>query len=188
MNKKLIIALVGVIILVAGGTAAYQLINKDKDGKTVSNSQQETSNSVVDEIASVTGSSISKLLGSGISRKCTYSDDASHGTIYITSNSRMRADFTSNNPEDGNGSMIITDSKQYLWDTDTKEGFSMSYDPSSSDDELESDMTEDENDSVDLNQEYDFKCSVWIADESLLTPPADVSFADMSAWMPGHAH
>jgi hypothetical protein len=34
---------------------------------------------------------------------------------------------------------------------------------------------------VNLNQEYQYQCQPWTADETLFTPPADVTFSDMSS-------
>ncbi len=180
MNKKLII-LIAAIVIIAGGAAAYFLLGDKKDDKTAANGQNQSSNATNDEAMSFTDSTIGKLLGAGVARKCTYSDQSSSGTIYLTNNNRMRVDYTSTDPDEGNGGMIMTSNRQYIWDADSKEGITLAYDPAAAEGN-----TSDESDSdqgVDMDQEYNFSCSVWIVSESMLTPPADINFVDMEAMM-----
>lgn len=183
MNKKLIIICIAAIVIIGGG-AAYLLSNGSKNNEALnSSSQDQSSNTNATDETSLAESTVSKLLGAGLAKKCTYSDASTSGTIYIATNNRMRADYTSADSEGSSGSMILTDNKHYIWDSATKEGVMMSYDPSST-----SGSSEESNDaqSVDMNQEYSFNCNIWMVDESLLTPPADVNFVDMAAMMQEH--
>jgi hypothetical protein len=183
MNKKGIIICIAAIIVIGGGVAAY-LLTKDSKDDTVANnqSQSSTDNANTTNESSIADSTISKLLSAGVARKCTYNDASTSGTIYLASNNRMRADYTVSSPESSSGSMILTNGQHYMWDNATKEGISMSYDPASVDNST------DDTQSVDMSKEYSFDCNLWIVDESVLTPPADVTFSDMSALMEQHAH
>lgn len=185
MNKKLIIICIAAIVIIGGGAAAYVLNNNSKNNKTSSSTNQDQSSNTTPNETNVAESTVSKLLSAGLAKKCTYSDASTSGTIYIATNNRMRADYTSTGSEMNSGSMILTDNKHYIWDNATKEGIMMSYDPSSTSSDSDN---PDGTQSVDMNQEYSFNCNLWVVDDSLLTPPADVNFVDMAAMMQEHMH
>ena len=187
MDKKFIIIIAAVVVIL--GSAAAYLLTRDTDNSTSNNSQEQSSNSSKStEAMGETESTIAKLLGAGVSRECTYSDQSSSGKIYFANNNRMRMDFTSTDPDEGNGGMIITSERQYVWDTDSKEGFSTTYEPSSTEDHSTHSEDADTAESMDMDKPYNFSCSNWSVDQAMFTPPADISFVDMDALMHDHAY
>lgn len=179
MNKKVLIGLVVVVLVAAGGWFAYSQ-SKEKDD-TQAKSNTDTAENADDSLFDSSANTLRGLLGFK-NAVCTYSDQESNGVIYIANEDRMRYNFTSTNPEEPAGSMIMSDGTQYIWEDATKEGFMMRYNPEDMRDEAtESEATSEDDESVDLDQEYNFNCEKWSVDQSVFTPPSDVTFADMDA-------
>lgn len=177
MNKKVLIGLVVVVLVIAGGWFAYSQ-SKDKDD-TQTKSSTDTAENTDDSIFGSSTNTLRGLLGYK-NAVCTYSDQDVNGVIYVANKDRMRYNFTSVNPDHPSGGMIMTDDVQYIWDDATKEGFMIrgGSDDEDVDSEGSSALNEDD-DSIDLDQEYEFDCKKWSVDQSIFTPPSDVTFADM---------
>ncbi len=180
MNKKVLIGVIVVILIAAGGWFAYSKSN-EKDDAQARTDANTAENSNDDSIFDSSANTLRGLLGFK-NAVCTYSDQEGSGTIYIANEDRMRYNFTSTNPEQPSGSMIMSDGTQYIWEDATKEGFTMRYNPNDARDEAAGSNATDQNEeSVDLDQEYNFSCEKWSVDQSVFTPPSDVTFTDMEA-------
>lgn len=182
VNKKLL-SVIAIIVLVGGGVAAYMLTRSGNEegnntAPAVSSSQEES-------VLSEATTSIRSLFGRSNSQICTYSSGEDGGTVYIAGDQRMRIDFSSTNPENGSGSMIMTADKNYFWDDASKEGYITSNKPLEGDDQIaeddESILEEDE--SLNMDEEYEFTCENWRVDANIFTPPADINFTDIEAMM-----
>lgn len=192
MNKKVILFGLVVILL---GVGAYVFVSRDSSKTNTSTDQQNTAGSMgqqgdlndsndikAEESTTFKNSSIDKLLLLGVTQKCTYSDQSTSGTIYLAGNNRMRMDFTDTNSAADNGGMIMVTSGQYFWNTDTKEGIFIPYVEPTSGQNVNPDLI-DEDFMIDTNLNYNFDCTRWALDESVLTPPADVKFTDLGKMM-----
>lgn len=171
MNKKAIIAVIVLLLLGVGGFAFWKT-QQDKVGGPTSG---------------VSGfKSLKDLLSSGVAQKCTYSTTdekgTSEGTTYV-SGGKMRGDFTSVITGKTEKTHMITDGKtNYIWVDGEKTGLKTVVEPSSAPNPTDVPVTQTEtaNGGVDINKPADYKCSTWIADGSLFSPPADVKFTDFS--------
>lgn len=130
--------------------------------------------------------SLKDLLSAGIAQKCTFSTTDESGTsegVTYVSGGKVRADFSSTVEGKVVKSHMISDGKtNYIWTDGEKTGFKMTVEQTST---TESDVPSSSTDTsvssqVDLNEKADYKCSAWIADDSLFTPPSDVEFQDFS--------
>ena len=119
-------------------------------------------------------------------RKCNFNStledgSQSKGTIYIDADKRMRGDFDlTKDGETTKSSMIIRDDTQYLWQQSTKDGVKMAIDEILN---QNSNTNQSASDGTDANTPVDFTCSAWRVDDAMFTPPADVTFRDMTSVM-----
>jgi len=170
MKNKAMIAVVVIVLAAVGG---YFLFSK---GKTAPES--------INEIASG-AKSLKELLASGVPQKCTFQsfDDSgkTEGTSFAAGG-KVRADITNTISGKSTTSHMISDNKtSYIWQDGEKTGFKMTVTeadtaatsvPAPGDNSVASES--------DLNQKADYKCSAWVPDDSLFTPPLDVKFTDFS--------
>lgn len=173
MNSKVIIAIVTAVIIIGGGIALYM----------ANSSNTEQSQTKKTETTNETETSLSALLEKSEPRKCTYSGEVKSGeysgTAYFSSDKQMRNDYESTtNGKTRSGSMIITGDTQYFWNAETKKGFKTAI---KADDSQQTNT--EENDSVDTNAKFTFKCSDWSVDDTMFTPPSDVNIQDLTQVM-----
>ncbi len=170
MKNKAVIAVVVILLLGVGG---YFYFNKSRN--------VETAGGISSGVKS-----LKELLASGVPQKCTFaSDDESgktEGTSYIAGG-KVRADFTSTINAKTTVSHMISDNKtSYIWTDGDKTGFKMTItetDTNATDSPVTGETASQGNE-ADLDQKSDYKCSVWVPDNSMFTPPADVKFTDFS--------
>lgn len=182
MNKKIVIAIVAGVVLVAGGAAAYVLTRPDETTDSLANTSDTTEehhheNDGHDhDHSQASAASISEFMKAGEIKKCTYNDDESAGTMYFARNERLRMDYRSKADPANSGSAIITSGQQYVWSNSTKQGVKFAFTPSGAESQNQSSSQQN----VDVNKKYNFTCENWLLDESVFTPPADVKFTDFS--------
>lgn len=181
-KKNIIIIVVAVTLLIAGGLVAYALMQKQSDSSNnnTNNNGSQDSNGAMGEVST----NLQSLLTGPSNRVCTYSDQEGSGTVYVAGDDRLRVDYSSTDPEQPAGSMIMTKDKVYTWELGAQEGFTMPAYEGSTDGNAgsgEYDFTEE--DAVDVNKDYNFSCDNWSVDSSQFTPPASVEFNDIEAMM-----
>lgn len=186
MKKNYLYLLIVLIILILLGGIGFMAMNKksatpqipeNSTGQTQIDSTVQTENSVK--------SSLKDLLSKGIPQKCTYTDNLNNvdmsGISYMSGN-KVRTDF--NNLVEGktvSSHMIFADNTAYNWSDGQKTGMMFKMDPNQIKDAQKD--TAATNQQFDPNKVVDYKCSPWIADNSLFTPPTDVQFSDLSTMM-----
>lgn len=178
---KWIIVGVAVLVVAVGG---FFVINNSGDDSSSNNEEVISSSDETTELAS-----INSLLARGENAKCTYNytDDAgnnSQGTAYFTGN-RMFGDF-SVTQVDGTSlqsNVLRLDTTQYVWDSTKKEGYKIDLSVIETQEGESSDTSQ--NEAVDQDEEFEFKCTSWNVDESLLEVPSDVNFIDNTAAIQG---
>ncbi|MCA9342925.1 hypothetical protein KC950_02860 [Candidatus Saccharibacteria bacterium] len=180
--KWVYIGLVVIVVAVGG----FFVINNLSDNESSDNSEVVSSeSSETTELAS-----INSLLARGENAKCTYNytDDAgnnSQGTAYFTNN-RMYGDF-SVNQTDGTSlqsKVLRLDNTQYVWDSTTNEGYKIDLSVIETQEGEYTESTE-QNEAVDQDQEFEFKCVSWDVDESLFQVPSGINFIDNSQLIQG---
>lgn len=178
MNKNVLIGIITAVVLVGGGVA-FMMSQSADDNNAATNNTSTTNQEaeVTSELAS-----LNELLTRNENTSCTFShtDDAgmrTNGTAYF-SNQRMRVSFTTTSEQETTSGNMLRDAEaMYVWEDGKQEGFKMSL--SSFEDTQQS--SNNDTSSVDQDQDYNVECRSWSVDESLLTPPSDVTFTDFTA-------
>lgn len=160
MNKNIILAAIGVLVVIAG--IGFSLTYKPL------------------VMAPGAEGSLKELLSFQGSQKCTLDSQSgladSTGEVYV-SHGKMRGDFISNaQGQTVKSHMIINGSTSYIWTDILNQGFKIPLEK----------MTvtgANQQQGVDLDQSLKYSCAPWIEDATLLTPPIDVQFNDMSSMM-----
>jgi hypothetical protein len=124
---------------------------------------------------------LKNIFQAGRSVQCTFSyDDTTTGTIYV-SNSRMRGNFMTDGVE---AHMIHDGEWTYSWSSAAPQGVKMKISPDELSDEASDNYdAEDFNGYVDPNVKADYDCDSWNPDNSMFTPPTDITFIDASQTM-----
>lgn len=180
MNKPLIAAGLAVLIIVAGG--GIYIATKDKDNANNVTTQSTSQNT---QTTAKTSTSIKGLLAQNKNLKCTFNatepdGSKSSGTAYIAGQ-RMRGNFRVQpaGEAEQKGNLLRDDSYQYIWSDDSKTGLKIAN--SSTESTSSEQQSEQNNQTIDQDKNYDFECSEWTVDESQFTVPTDVTFTDYSA-------
>lgn len=124
--------------------------------------------------------SIKSLLGTGRNVTCTvtYPENGGSGTIYVAGE-RVRGDFkVMVESKEMESYMIVDDEFGYFWSG--KQGTKMKIDET---EKTASPLPGDQEQSQDIDEEVDLKCSSWPVDNSKFTPPSDVEFTDFTQTM-----
>ena len=171
MNKKILlvvggVALVGIVILVAGSSRWF-------GGDTIEGDTLEDFRGSVNDLYK---------LGRDIT--CTFerSDDAGtmSGTVYVTGD-KMRGDFQVTQSGEVFDSHTISDGEWvYTWGN-TQLGYVGTKIKVTEAEDVE--QTGEVEETPNLDEEFDYKCSSWNVDSSLLVPPGDIEFQDLSETM-----
>lgn len=170
--KKVLIVVVVLLLLAAG----YYFYNKSRGGSSM------VGGDIVSGMMSY-----KDLLAAKVPQKCTYSmNEASggEGTTYV-SGGKVRSDFSSTQDGKAVASHMISDgTTSYVWNEGDKTGYKMTISQEQMNaTPVPSTETGSNGGEGDINQNYDFKCSAWIPDNSLFNPPSDVTFTDFSSMM-----
>ncbi len=162
MNNKLLLAVSGVVIV---GVAAYVMMRGPTSDSPLGGGKM----------------SMKSLLASATAQKCTFTSTAggsnTSGTVYVASG-KMRGDFNSLvNSKNEKSHMIVSDNTSYVWAEAFPQGMKMSFA------NMES-KGADKN-AVSVNDQVDFSCTPWSADQSMFAIPGGVVFNNIDAMMPG---
>lgn len=175
MDKKIGIIVIALVVFAAG---AFMVFSK-KPVSSPENAAVKEETSTTSGASSVQAS-IKSLIGAGRNVTCdvTYTDGKGSGKIFVA-DKKFRGDFDTNMGGVTNKSHMIQDGTYaYVWTEDKKEGTKFSLESMM---KLAASPNPQAQQSADLNSNVDMKCSSWGVDNSKLTPPADVTFQDMSA-------
>jgi len=181
MTKQAIIAIaVGALILVAASGAFLYSQSKPKNNITKVAEQQVTPTP-----NNAMSGSISQLLTSGETSKCTFGVTSENGntsgTVY-TSEENARADIsTIVNNKETNMHMIRTGDTFYMWGDSFPMGIKMVMSVKDMASKLQDNKSFS---SLDPNKEVDFKCITWTKDEKLFAPPTSVKFTSFGNTTP----
>lgn len=151
-----------------------------------STATSQTENSKMQPVSN-TPKSLSDFLSMTGTLKCTFSNSTnnSSGTVYV-SNGKMRGDFQSTNNGTAQQSHMVNDGTfVYFW-VDGQNGTKMSL-SAIKNEEAQVSGTPSNNSQpqggMDMHQKSIYSCSPWVANSSVFTPPASVTFTDYSAMM-----
>lgn len=166
-----------IVVIVILAVVGYTQFGKKTSQSPGSVPQQQEQSGI-----SATKASIKSLLGGGKNVTCdiTYPENGGTGKIFV-SNDKMRGDF--NTVVEGktyNSSVIHDGEYAYIWSADTSQGTKVKLDKSLG--ELQKDAKDaQKGQAADLDKQVDLNCSNWSVDSSKFTPPAEVTFTDVTA-------
>ena len=183
MKQKNLIVVAAVVILFILGAGGIFLFSKNSSPVSQTQNQQQTQEKASNPKNPV--NTLVNLLTSGQSVMCTFeysgeSKNTSSGTVYIA-NGNMKGEFdvTDKDGKKSHMQMIRNGDSNYIWGDEVDGGIKMTLATK----DLESDTS--------TNQYFDFNnnnvnydCSAWSADNSVFTPPTDIKFTDLSSMMP----
>lgn len=181
MTKHAVIAIVVgmIIILSAAGVFLYS-----KTKPTTPN-DSTVATQISPTIASNMQSSITEILSTGETAKCSFTigEDESQttGTIY-TSGDKAKGDFSTTVNGKENKTYMIKDADTfYLWGDSLPMGIKMAmsvndFASKASDNPL--------GEAIDPSKEFDVKCVSWTRDESIFNPPTTVKFTSFGSTAP----
>lgn len=162
MNKKAIIIAVVLILLLIGG---YFLMKKRPAPSPVA---QPTS-----QEKATSPSSLKDLISKGIAQSCTFSNEGSTGTVYV-SGGKVRGDFdTTVDGKVTKSHMIVDGNTSYIWSDGQTTGVKMTFDASATPSATGTTSTAG---SFDASANMNYKCGVWLADSSMFVLPVGVQF------------
>lgn len=179
-NKQAILGIIaaGVILLGAVGVFLYSRNKPAAQPSSTTSATEQT------KTESTMSNSLTDLLQSGKTQKCTfsYSDEngGTEGTAYIN-NQNMRADLsiTTADKKVSQMSMIRKDDDSYVWGGGFPSGTGLKMTLSAE----EFTSNEESKKYFDTSKKADYDCSGWTADLSVFTPPSNVKFSDLSQMM-----
>lgn len=178
MNKTVIIVIaVLAVLLLGGGAFVMSQRSKPESTSTTQNNTNDTSTT-----PSSAAKSLVDLFNLGTAQQCSFSDGStSSGTVYV-SNQKMRGDFTYTVAQGTtNAHMIIDNGTSYIWTDGQTTGLKMKFDAATAAEDFDSKVTDN---SVDINQKYDYDCKSWSIDQTKFTLPTGVQFTDLSGIFP----
>lgn len=178
MSGKVIIAAIAGVVIVGAGIAGFVVV-QNKDENQSANVTSTNTNQVPGNQSEAQQTNIDALIAQGATQKCSFSsadgEQTSSGTMYF-SNKRMRGDFTTVTTEKTvDGSMIISDGMQYFWDKTSKQGVKLAITQQQAESSQQKTVQ-----ALDPKKNFEFKCGEWSLDESVFTPPSDVTLTDLS--------
>lgn len=170
MNQNTIIGIVVAIVVVGG---AYY-VTQGGVSETASQTGEDTQAGETAQAGAFTGS-VSELAARGGSWKCTVdastAQSISSGVTYV-SGGKVRGDFTTN--VQGYGSveshMIADGTDVYTWSSAMPQGIKTKMMATGQGGTATSGR------GVDANTAYSYDCQPWVADATLLIPPANITF------------
>lgn len=178
-NKKLIIALVAVIIILVAGVG-FMAVSKDDTTST-----QSSNNNNPQSSSSSTKGSLSSLATGKKAQECTmnYSgaSGSGTGTMYSDGNgrARMHIDLKTEKGNVGQTDQIMKEGKAYSWTTSDGQTFGMIIDVSKTTQQTQS-QSGSTTTAPQPNQDFDINCKDWKVDESKFAVPTNVNFMDMN--------
>lgn len=175
MNKKtwFIVgaAFIVVLLLAFGGIYLQYSKNAPVTTKSTITVQKPTGT----QTATTKGSILDLLSGNkNVQCDITYPNNAGSGTVYV-SGKKFNGNFTIKDAsgKEVNGYTISDGTYVYIWSAAIPMGVKMKIEQAVS-------TASQPNQSVNINQQVDLKCSSWIPDNSKFIPPTNVTFTTVS--------
>jgi len=183
MGKKLVLIVIAILLLAAAGGSYYLFFMNKTSQSQPSDSEDIMMDESGDQVPLGGVKSLSELLKLNVAQTCTYKNtqDGSEGSVYV-SGGKVRVSFVSE--MDGkvtDSNVIVKDSKTYIWNEGETQGYVFAAEESSmNDSNTPKEESENEPQNFNMDDQVDYKCSVWVGDDSMFELPVNVDFKDMS--------
>lgn len=179
MSSKAILGIVVAVVVAGGGTWYFTTQNIGSNTSSLGGERNEK-NETMEGMGA-----FKDLFTRGGSWKCevktTYAEAPSEGTFYI-SGEKFRGDFTAEIKGEGmvTSHIITADEYTYTWSDAYPQGMKIKISEESSG-TAEGDIPEtNESDAgFDYDQNVEYSCGPWAADNTQFVPPADISFMEL---------
>ncbi len=187
--KNLLLVATGVILLIGAGIWYTMFASEQMENQPAEISNQEVSSNNANETNTISNN-LMGLIGLGQNLQCDFEyndgNTSVSGTVYV-SNDNMRGDFlTMVDGPSNDMSMIRNGDEMYVWGSALPEGIKMKFDPEKGFDGYSTGQDQDADNtstSFDPNQDVDYRCSPWVPNSGMFTPPSNIDFRDMTALM-----
>lgn len=162
MNKGIVAAIVGVVVIGAG---VWFLMGRSAPSMPTPNTQAQEGG-------------IEQLMAQGNAR-CTVNSEAngvtSSGVVYV-GDGKVRGDFTSTVPEVGavESHMIVRDGFVYTWSSMATQGIKMAVNSETS-------VSSDPEQPNPYDATYSYNCESWTPEEGQFSVPSTINFMEFSA-------
>ncbi len=183
MNKKIILAIVALILLVL---VFFGSKGKKTDETQTTKTTEKTAVTNVETSESDFKGNLMDLFKAGKNMKCTYSNTTDEfsisGTTYIAGNKmRMDATTTMEDKTSIESHMVSDGTWMYSWSAAMPQGIKMKIDTQLTESQTNPDTTNNtDNYAKTFQEDYDFKCTNWNADNGKFEIPANITFTDFS--------
>jgi hypothetical protein len=157
--------------------------NKDQSPNQQTQVQKEQATNENENQEGTISGSIQDILNMGKSVKCevAFNEESFQGSnITYVSGEKARSDVTMNmqGREQNNSHVIVSDGWTYMWNDGSNKGTKFNTSEFKKNVSSEDKSVAGPPAAGDISQKMDFKCSPWIADDSLFTLPGGVEFTD----------
>ncbi len=199
MSKKLPLILLIAAIILIGGVAVFaksRMVGPAMPPAANQVGKGETAQDLGDD--EMVSGSLQELIKLGKNYTCSFNyshedGSATEGTVYISDSgqkvggnfyTQFSAEQQAQGMKNADAHIIRDPEYTYFWSAQEKTGMKMKTDPA--DDSLFKPGTADKSDqqALDDQAKYDFKCKKWSPDAAKFTPPSDIQFTDLSGMMP----
>lgn len=179
MKKFLVPVIIIVALVLAGGYFLYKSHKKSLQAEMTPKVQPTTSN--------VLTSIKDALMNKALSIQCDFTDDKGVHTLAYIKSGAVRADVTNQQPPT-TSSFIMKDQKMYFWTHGKTQGMMMAI-PSIAPTQPTGTVQQNEPQNISTNimdslEKFRENCKPGVIQDTLFTPPSDVTFSDFSKMMP----
>lgn len=167
--------LYGIIALVVVAGGAWYVMQGTAEAPSQEMASESRTDGATAHESQIFSGSMQDLMTRSGSWQCDVSVTAegitTSGTTYV-SGGKIRADFTSNVPQVGNieSHMIMRDNTAYTWSNMMNRGFKFPIKGNEVEPEVSAEMA------AQVNQNYDYNCKAWSADENKFALPTGITF------------
>ncbi|MDO8657501.1 MAG: hypothetical protein Q7K55_02075 [Candidatus Levybacteria bacterium] len=175
--KKLVFGFAILLIIIVGGVGGFYVMKKSAQKVATNQTTPVPTQKPAENKATTMQGTLKSLLSGGKSVRCAVSnkikDVSMDGTVYVA-DGKMRGDFKSIASQTTvNGHVIVDSQYSYMWTDISNQGIKIAI--------TEQPATPSaENKSIDINQTFNYSCSDWSKDNSLLTLPSNITFQTMT--------
>ena len=183
MNKKLIIGIVAVVVILGAGAGYFAMQDDSKNNSTATSSQtaSDQSNQKIEADDDKVSGSLSTVSKNGKAQECTFTSVGSSGSVdgkmYTDGKGRglMEISLATEQGNQGKSHTLLTTDKVYSWTETGSQTFGVVYDKTQLEAQTNSSQPTQETAGTN-NQSFDFDCKNWTVDEAKLTVPEGVNF------------
>lgn len=189
---KNFIIIILIVLALGAGWYFWSTNNENNSNETTTQEEMTTDTTESDSTTTDNSNNLLALLQSRETKTCTYSMEQEGTTIsgvaYIAGDNMRNNYEVSGEEQNITGSMIKMGDTMYIWGSSMPQGIKMQVNM----EELAAQYSQNGDQQLipgqnmtpfDITKQTEYTCANWVSDDSMFTPPADVTFTDMSEMM-----